>query len=332
MFSEDHNHLGCTIVHSAPCVGSELDFCGMLVTINDEFRECTSQESTPTLSHMAPRPPALSQVASLPAARPSFGERAVVGERAFVAISAPLDTPICRTDDEILELLMPRHKKPARVGTTSSHGSGAKVFGGRVDESVTTSNNSTRHHVNVLPSAQHFVPSTPPLASATFSSSFRQLTGPKASHLDIPATTHKLSSSANVPKSSAFQSAASDDFDDASKHLHQSFKQPRAAPPTYIVNSFEAFLESMKQGVLQLPLDLDPAELSKLYEKRHICIPDSFASLSEYASTFRSALWEGETFVVSGTCGLSGPVLICLHTLRNDSLIFRCSVRTEGLY
>jgi hypothetical protein len=60
-----------------------------------------------------------------------------------------------------------------------------------------------------------------------------------------------------------------------------------------MVNSFESFLETMKQGVLQLPLDLDPAELSKLYEKRHICIPDSFASLSEYASIFRSALWEG---------------------------------------
>jgi hypothetical protein len=98
------------------------------------------------------------------------------------------------------------------------------------------------------------------------------------------------------------QSAATlDDFENSSsKYLHHSFKQSRVAPPpTCIVNSFEAFLATMKQGVLQLPLDLDPAELSKLYEKRHICIPDSFASLSEYSSTFRSALWEGEALVLS---------------------------------
>jgi len=92
-----------------------------------------------------------------------------------------------------------------------------------------------------------------------------------------------------------------DDFEDgATKHLHQSFKQPRAFTPTCMTNSVESFHEALKQGALQLPLDLDPAELSKLFDKRRASVPDSFASLSEYSSTFRAALWEGAWGGVGG--------------------------------
>lgn len=289
VFSEDHHHLGSTIVHPVPCVGSEMDFCGMLVTINDELHERISQApDTQT------RPQPCNQVTSHPTVRPS------PVERAFVEIGAPLDNPIHRTDDEVLELLMPRSMKLARVGANCSQSfSGGSNSRSIVDGCIMTSDSASRP-LNLSPaSAQQFAPSAPPKFSACFAASFRQLPGSKSSHLDIDAPTNKRPSSDNVPKSSALQSTTiSDDFDDSSsKYLHHSFKQQRGiAPPTCIANSFEAFHETMKSGVLQLPLDLDPGELSKLYEKRHMRIPDSFASLSEYASTFRSALWEGEAF------------------------------------
>jgi hypothetical protein len=150
------------------------------------------------------------------------------------------------------------------------------------------------HRFNPVVSTQPPAPVAVSQVNSSFATSFRQLPGIKSSH---PVSTYQPPvANANFPKPSAYKNAAIlDDVDgDSLKNIHQSFKQPRGFTPTCIANSCESFLETMKQGVLQLPLDLDPVELTKLYEKRHMCVPDSFASLSEYSSIFRSALWEGE--------------------------------------
>lgn len=289
VFSEDLNLLGSTTIHSAPCIGSEMDFCGMLVTINDELHEHFSQASATIPPQVMPQPPPSSQVYSAPTARPPHHEKT------FVGISTASGEPICRTDDEVLQLLMPRRMKlsPVVVGDGRHTGitNSSSSLSSNIDDIAAS--NSARQCPNPNPgviSAQQPAPFSHFQSKTSFSTSFRQLPAPKTLY-----PTNPPSATANVSKSSALGNATILDSvdDESSKHLHQSFKQPRGFAPTCIVNSFESFLETMKQGVLQLPLDLDPAELSKLYEKRHICIPDSFASLSEYASIFRSALWEG---------------------------------------
>ena len=293
MFSEDLNLLGSTTIHSVPCIGSEMDFCGMLVTINDELHEHFSQASATIPPQVMPQAPPCSQVYSAPTARPPHYERT------FVGISTASGEPICRTDDEVLQLLMPRRMKLAPVvvgdgrhsGITNSSSSSSSSSLSNIDDIAAS--DSARQCPNPNPgviSAQPSAPFSHFQSKTSFSTSFRQLPDPKTLY-----PTNPPSATANVSKLSALGNATIlDSVDDESgKHLHQSFKQPRGFAPTCIVNSFESFLETMKQGVLQLPLDLDAAELSKLYEKRHICIPDSFASLSEYASIFRSALWEG---------------------------------------
>jgi hypothetical protein len=292
VFSEDLNLLGSTTIHSVPCIGSEMDFCGMLVTINDELHEHFSQASATIPPQVMPQAPPCSQVYSAPTARPPRHEKT------FVGISAASGEPICRTDDEVLLLLMPRRMKltPVVVGdgrhTGITNSSSSSSHLSNIDN-ITASDSARQCPTNPNPgviSAQPSAPLAQFQSKTSFSTSFRQLPAPQTLY-----PTNPPSATANVSKSSALGNATIlDSVDDESgKHLHQSFKQPRGFAPTCIVNSFESFLETMKQGCLQLPLDLDPTELSKLYEKRHICIPDSFASLSEYASIFRSALWEG---------------------------------------
>ncbi len=255
-----------------------MDFCGMLVTINDDLHEHTSH--SPISSQMTPQSHQCSEVFSQPTARPP------PFERNFVAVRTPSDIPVYRTDDEVLQLLMPRSMRLAVQSVDCSS-----------DGRNSASENTTAlHHPqrsNPVASTQLPAPVALSQVNAGFAASFRQLPGIKASH---QVSTYQPPVNANFPKPSAYKNAAIlDDVDgDSLKNIHQSFKQPRGFTPTCIANSCESFLETMKQGVLQLPLDLDPVELTKLYEKRHMCIPDSFASLSEYSSIFRSALWEGE--------------------------------------
>lgn len=286
IFSEDRILLGSTSVNSAPCVGSEMDFCGMLVTINDDLHEHTSH--SPISSQMTPQSHHRSEIFSQPTARPP------PFEQNFVAVRTPSDVPVHRTDDEVLQLLMPRSMRLARVSEVRSVDCSSD---GRNSASENTT--ALHHPQRSNPVASTQLPASVALSqvNAGFAASFRQLPGIKASH---QVSTYQPLVNANIPKSSASKNAAIlDDVDgDSLKNIHQSFKQPRGFSPTCIANSCESFLETLKQGVLQLPLDLDPVELTKLYEKRHMCIPDSFASLSEYSSIFRSALWEGEIMLL----------------------------------
>ncbi len=298
VFSDDRNLLGSTTVQSAPCVGSEMDFSGMLVTINDELHEHISQ--TPAISpHITPQSTPGSHFSQPTALPQPF-------DRSFVGIIAPAGAPICRSDDEVLQMLMPRSMKLLLGGVSNSYcsggggGSSSSVGGG--SQLIAAADSAPRYSTHSITNMPLPAPAALSQSTARFATSFRQLPGPKTSQLDTKAASHPPSAAAHVPKQSSARgsSAFADDFDaDAPRHLHQSFKQPQGFTPTCIANSIESFHETLKQGVLQLPLDLDPAELSKMYEKRHISIPDSFSSLSEYSSTFRAAIWEGAG---SGSC------------------------------
>jgi hypothetical protein len=287
VFSEDRNLLGFITINYLPCVGSELDFSGLLVTINDELPEEIPLAIDPTPPLLTPQPPPCSEFL-LPHSRDAPLQRTSLSTNSAVA------PPIFRSDDEILRLLMPRGMKLADTSASKSHCGGS--------ESNTFSGTNTHPAVDAT-SHSPYPPVTnkPPSPSGTLqvncrlATSFRLLHGPKASNAEFKSHADKTVTNVDVPKASYENAVGFNHFqEDSAKHLHQTLKQPRACAPTYFANSFETFRDTLHQGLLQLPLDLDPVELSKLFEKRHICVPDSFASLSGYSSTFRSALWEGE--------------------------------------
>ncbi len=197
LFSEDRNLLGCTTVHSLPCVGSEMDFCGMLVTINDELYENSSNDPAPTLTQMTPQPLPLpcSQAISAPTARP------LAFESTFVKENAPSGAPVYRTDDEVLRLLMPRSMRLAQTSVSDSGClEGSSNSGKGVGENIRAAYCASRHYTPAA-STQPPAPFAPPQVNASFATSFRQLPGLKASH---PVPSYQAPATANTPKPTAF--------------------------------------------------------------------------------------------------------------------------------